>query len=45
MQLELSVSDLGVQQVHTGRVDLDQDLVLPQFRVGISPTRTRAVLP
>src|SRR5205814_9175082 len=30
---ELSVSDLGVQWVHTGSVDLNQDIILPQFRV------------
>ena len=31
-ELELSVPDLGVEQVHTGRMDLDQDLVIARFR-------------
>ena len=31
-ELELAVPDLGVQQVHAGGMDLDQDLVIAQFR-------------
>jgi hypothetical protein len=31
-ELELSASDLGIQQIYTGRLDLDQDLVLTQLR-------------
>ena len=30
--LELAVSDLGIQKIDPGRVDLDQDIVVPQHR-------------
>src|SRR6266536_3128093 len=33
-EFELAASDLGIQEVYTSRVDLDQYIVLPQFRVG-----------
>src|SRR5258706_14913221 len=32
-QLEFSVSDLRIQWVHASSVDLDQDVILPHFRV------------
>src|SRR5439155_6093667 len=32
-QFEFSVSDLGIQWVHTSSVDLNQDVILPHFRV------------
>src|SRR5260221_947136 len=32
-QLEFSVSDLGIQWIHASSVDLDQDVILPHFRV------------
>src|SRR6266536_5568536 len=32
-QFEFSVSDLGIQWVHTRSVDLNQDVILPHFRV------------
>jgi hypothetical protein len=31
--LELAVSDFGIEQVHAGGVDLDEDVILTQLRV------------
>ena len=31
--LELAVSDFGIQKVHTSGVNLDQDVILPRFRI------------
>ncbi len=33
-QLEFAAPDLGIQRVDAGRVDLDQDIVVPQFGFG-----------
>ena len=32
-ELELAVSDFGIQKVYTSGMNLDQDLILPQLRV------------
>src|SRR5436309_6337115 len=32
-ELELAVSDFGIQKVYTSGVNLDQDVILPQLRV------------
>ena len=32
-EFELSVSDFGIQGVHTSSVDLDQYVILPQLRL------------
>src|SRR6185295_15458723 len=32
-QLEFTVSDLGIQGVHTSSVDLNEEVILPHFRV------------
>ena len=43
--LELAVSDLGIQLVHTSGVNLDQHVILPSSGSGISPARTQSALP
>ncbi len=33
-ELELAVSDFGIQKVDTSGVNLNQDVILPQHRIG-----------
>ena len=32
-EFELAIADLGIQKIEPGRVDLDQDIVIPQCRL------------